>query len=1660
MKSNSAKIFLEEIPVSELKKLAQDAVIDGIPRKVVKLSLKKIGKPFQNEKKLLNWIPIKGDIEDNLIIESDYPLEISGNVGNGCSITTTQNEGHIQINGADNKSSEVPALGTSKIVAKGYVFVVGKAADGCSITSGEDSSITVTGEIVPDNCTLNSKKLRLPKAKKAEPAKIPLSSENLHPEVKTPNNPIDSESLLPKAAAPTNIVTPAPKPNNSEFKFLRKAEKPKKGATITSNKNSKFSSKINVSNAKGSEEDRKNTVEMTTSGSESNDKSKVAAAEKANIIHSSVSNDRVPLDALDLASLPKVPEHYAPKVQTGLTNLLKGLKKIEKNEGRFIDGSEKKLRPFQQERLTECAKAMVENTEPTKDLVFESATGTGKTVMFSTLIANLIPPNSPQEDRPKILTLVPLKAIAKQTKNKLKETAPHLNVQIYSSKKEQAKLKGNHKKDDPYYHADVIIATHNTLDNTDKVQKFFPNPPEKSKFDFVIVDEAHRITSKKRWSTYLKFIKGKTNVWGFTATPGYDEEKTIYKMFGYKNPEDNPIKKVPLLKAIEEEYLAPVRTRVVDIDTMRDLQESLNKLQERGDEEAIGQLINKEEFNLAAVKVYCTGRDPVNGQPFFGMKTIVPCAGIKHAEDMAKLFNKIIKVEDHPVLKRKQKVFEQLMQSIHAELQVKYSNFATKNPDKFRMLRNKRKVEFYQQSFQEVMENIKNNTIPAEYQEFYDLYRFEVATTINSASYIVEEEKNTTYQLLTLAQKPEKKDIQYISEVANAAYIKVPNEKKGFDLYYINKEENICTKIMNFGAKRQGLFNEKFPEASANGRILNPDELKSITEITRHIRASKTKVADPKIKKARRGGLLLAMGSNMLKEGLDVPATQLELNWSGTASILDRTQELGRIERLDPDTELPKIAYSVDANFGRRKQQFASKCLNNKKEVGEFKAIDPVIREAVANNKELLASVEFFENSNIFAKAAVKSIYQVNEEIIANKLSIIDSLTDSLEKHMQSLSTLFGDLAATTKKPKPNLVKTEPNEEQNTTKSSLKRRSEQPTESSADQPAKKLKVPNDLTAKHEESYQHDLLNDDQIDKLSNLTSLSILINKQFNDVFAEEIIFKKEQHEAMLDEESDSMKEERNETTLQANPSNKPNTQKRNKPANASSDTLQSPELQLVISNMRKLQRDLNFLLTDIAAKQKIVEDDETDNEKHIEKRKTAINNIELQFQKAFQLMEEMTRLSHSEIFQKARRNVLAENTVIKTPVPAATKEKHPVPLSKMVNKNDTYNENDLANKLNHYYIYEAKGQKFAILVFKTAEGENLDTNCKALQELSNGFKILGIGNTGIGRCAHNFYIIPYEHIEGYDFQLKTQLRSLASEQLYKQKDLESLDRALRRFRTNKFNTPPYTYLAEDICDEKCSIQAINAARRARTSEKNALVSNYQAPIDVGRHNWMHKSNKSANTPNSSMGLTSLFAPVINNKAPTVTGRAFRVKMLENKKKNNPVENTSNEKSIFNNLASFWGEPSNENDSKLSTVNPIAKVNSYNSHASFPSTSNEDKYSTSFQGCYQPSDPTLGSQSFYQPVPLNTPGPMPGPHGRSSFLPKGFQGYYHLNTQNLAQGPQFFSGQQAPRLPANQQNFQNLDPCDSYKHDPNSYDDIIDLEFKDDFQIRKRQKNS
>lgn len=248
-----------------------------------------------------------------------------------------------------------------------------------------------------------------------------------------------------------------------------------------------------------------------------------------------------------------------------------------------------KLRDYQKECIN-----VIRNEDSNHLIVI--ATGGGKTVIFTHLAVEC----SRKGER--ILIVVPQEELLQQTKNTLLKMDSNLDIGIVKAEKDDV-------------HSNIVIATRQSLTHSKSTRIERMN--DHGKFKYVIIDEVHQ-ANKQSLTISSKIPNAK--ILGFTATPFNIELNKIFKKgISFQKT---------VLDMIEEGYLVEPRAYRVKTDT------DISKVKAVNGEFSQGELeitINNSGRNLAILKAY-------KKKAKKRKSTIVFCAGVQHAIDMAKTF--------------------------------------------------------------------------------------------------------------------------------------------------------------------------------------------------------------------------------------------------------------------------------------------------------------------------------------------------------------------------------------------------------------------------------------------------------------------------------------------------------------------------------------------------------------------------------------------------------------------------------------------------------------------------------------------------------------------------------------------------------------------------------------------------------------------------------------------------------------------------------------------------------------------------------------------------------------------------------------------------------------------------------------------------------------
>lgn len=223
-------------------------------------------------------------------------------------------------------------------------------------------------------------------------------------------------------------------------------------------------------------------------------------------------------------------------------------------------------------------------------------TGSGKTVLFTEFVKAI---------NLKTLVVVPRELLIEQTENQFNTHAPDLDV---------GKVSGRAKE----FGHQVTIITYDSLLNQLESGHIKPND-----FECLILDEVHMSLSEKRMEAVKKFDSAIKL--GFTATPQYSESKKVGNLLGKE------IHRMNIREAIEDEGMLCSMSAIV-VRTQVDLSSvQIDSKRNDYDVRQLDRAVNVAGRNQKAVELY--------KKNFNGQTAVVFCVGVKHAEEVARLYN-------------------------------------------------------------------------------------------------------------------------------------------------------------------------------------------------------------------------------------------------------------------------------------------------------------------------------------------------------------------------------------------------------------------------------------------------------------------------------------------------------------------------------------------------------------------------------------------------------------------------------------------------------------------------------------------------------------------------------------------------------------------------------------------------------------------------------------------------------------------------------------------------------------------------------------------------------------------------------------------------------------------------------------------------------------
>lgn len=250
------------------------------------------------------------------------------------------------------------------------------------------------------------------------------------------------------------------------------------------------------------------------------------------------------------------------------------------------------LRPYQN-RVVQKAKAALKKRGNT---LVVASTGAGKTIMLAAL---------DKEIAGKTLVLQHRQELVQQNASKLLKVNPQRKVSFFTA-------------DQKSYGGDVTFAMQQTLcRNLDHLPQF----------DHIICDEVHHIIAPT-YSSIIDACRDRNpNVMlsGFTATPERGDRKSLRKYF------DNVADKITIRELVALGFLVPPKAYVVNVGAQDQLA-AIRNLSVFGDQTDVARILDTPNINEQVVRHW--------QEKAGGRKTIVFCATVQHAHDVAAAFKK------------------------------------------------------------------------------------------------------------------------------------------------------------------------------------------------------------------------------------------------------------------------------------------------------------------------------------------------------------------------------------------------------------------------------------------------------------------------------------------------------------------------------------------------------------------------------------------------------------------------------------------------------------------------------------------------------------------------------------------------------------------------------------------------------------------------------------------------------------------------------------------------------------------------------------------------------------------------------------------------------------------------------------------------------------
>ena len=242
---------------------------------------------------------------------------------------------------------------------------------------------------------------------------------------------------------------------------------------------------------------------------------------------------------------------------------------------------------------------------------YKLPTGFGKTVMFSYMARAYLPQARANNDKKKLVILVPRLNLINQTGDKLDSFAGFTASEFSGRAKDTE--------------ADIIISTYRSLDKLIETIGI-------ENIGMVFADEAHHATGDKTSQTMTDLMKSVPTI-GFTATPSYNADKSV------GNVMETEIFAMTIADGVRSGMLSPVKNILYCSSIVYDLETAPATSQGEYDYNSITGQIDTETLTSEIADIYINGIDEDTSRRFIDCKAMINCPNIEMAKRQADAIN-------------------------------------------------------------------------------------------------------------------------------------------------------------------------------------------------------------------------------------------------------------------------------------------------------------------------------------------------------------------------------------------------------------------------------------------------------------------------------------------------------------------------------------------------------------------------------------------------------------------------------------------------------------------------------------------------------------------------------------------------------------------------------------------------------------------------------------------------------------------------------------------------------------------------------------------------------------------------------------------------------------------------------------------------------------